>query len=208
MESRVEGRTVFVPRAGRWYTAIAVVLVLLGLASAALADGAAGLAEAWPLTAVVFGAWWLFWFPAVILTDTAVELRNPARTVVVPWGALVHVDTKYALKLVTADGGYTAWAAPAPGVWGTHTGKAEHVRYLPASTYGPGGSVRPGDMKNTDSGHAAYLVRSRWERFLDQDTHEDGDDGGPHPGATIRINGGPVLAAVLLFAAVAATLYF
>ncbi len=158
--------TVFKPRTSKVFTAVAFALTAVGLASVLVADGPAGLLAAWPLAAFAFTAWWLFWYPSVALDSAAVTLRNPLVTVSVPWAALIHVDTKYALKLITPKGSYTAWAAPAPGVWGTHAGRPEHLANLPSSSYGPQRSVRPGDLKHTDSGYAAFLVRRRWEELI------------------------------------------
>lgn len=167
MTSDVGTPTVFRPRAGVWFTAIAVIIAGGGLISEVAGDGTAGLLRGWPLIVVAFGGWWLFWYPAVIFEDRAVTLRNPLATIRVPWATLIDVDTKYALKLVTTSGSHTAWAAPAPGVWGTHAGKPEHVTNLPATSYGPGGSIRPGDLKGTDSGYTAYLARSRWQQLVE-----------------------------------------
>lgn len=165
--SSVAGATVFKARTSRWFTGLAVLVTAGGLASVVATDGPAGLLTAWPLLGIAYGGWWLFWYPAVLVAEDAVTLRNPLVTVRVPWNALIDVDTRYALKLVTPSRGYTAWAAPAPGVWGTHSGKVEHLTNLPSTSYGPGGSVRPGDLKNTDSGHAAYLVRSHWQDLVE-----------------------------------------
>ncbi|MDQ6752777.1 MAG: PH domain-containing protein [Actinomycetota bacterium] len=132
-----------------------------------LAGGVAGL-PAIPLAlAVAFAGYWLFWFPKVRLDDDGVTLVNPVRTVSVPWAALITVDTKFALKLLTPAGAYTAWAAPAPGVVGTFRAKPQDVVNLPSSSYGPGGSMRPGDLKHSDSGAAAYLIRTRWAIMIE-----------------------------------------
>ncbi|TKV29613.1 PH domain-containing protein [Arthrobacter sp. NamB2] len=163
----VAGATVFKPRTSVWFTGIAVVVALAGLVSILATEGPSGLLAGWPLASIGYLGWWLFWYPAVVLSDAAVTLRNPLATIRVPWAALIDVDTRYALKLVTPTGSFTAWAAPAPGVWGTHAGKPEHVTNLPSTSYGPGGSIRPGDLKNTDSGLAAYLVRSRWQELVE-----------------------------------------
>ncbi|GAB3545123.1 hypothetical protein GCM10027404_03110 [Arthrobacter tumbae] len=156
--------TVFRPRSSRWILAIAGVIVAVGLLASVVTSGPQALVTAAPLLAAAALAWWLFWFPAVVVGPGGVQLRNPVQTVDVPWAGLIHVDTKYALKLVTPNGSYSAWAAPAPGVRGTHAGKPEHMQNLPGTSYGAGGSVRPGDLSNTDSGLAALLVRSEWER--------------------------------------------
>lgn len=159
--------TVFKPRTAFWFTAVAVLVTLGGMVSILASEGSSGILLAAPLVGIAYLGWWLFWYPAVVLTRDTVILRNPTAVISVPMAALINVDTRYALKLVTPGGSYTAWAAPAPGVWGTHAGKPEHVTGLPATSYGAGGSIRPGDLRNTDSGHAAYLVRSRWQELVE-----------------------------------------
>ncbi|MBG6216503.1 hypothetical protein IWX75_000947 [Arthrobacter sp. CAN_A6] len=199
MSTPATGTTVFKPRTSKWFTLIAFVLVGTGLVSLVATDGPAGLLGAWPLLTVAYWAWWLFWYPTVVVDRAAVTLRNPLVTISVPWAALVHVDTKYALKLVTPRRAYSAWAAPAPGVWGTHAGKVEHLTNLPASSYGPGASVRPGDLKHTDSGYAAFLVRSRWETMIDNgELDVDQTDSAP---VDRRVNWILILPALVLLAA-------
>ncbi|WP_247826689.1 PH domain-containing protein [Arthrobacter antioxidans] len=197
--SRVAGATVFRPRTSVWFTGVAVVVALGGLATVIVEQGAAGLLTGWPLVGVAYAGWWLFWYPTVAFAEDAVTLRNPLATIRVPWSALIDVDTKYALKLVTPSGAYTAWAAPAPGVWGTHAGKPEHIRNLPSTSYGPGGSVRPGDMTNTDSGYAAYEVRTRW-----QDLVESGRIDVDDPAGVRRRWNWPCIAGALLLVAAGA----
>ena len=128
-----------------------------------------------PLLLIAFLGWQLFWMPAVVVHDGGVTLENPFRSVLVPWAALVHVDTRFALTLVTADKSYVAWAAPAPGIWGGRNAQPEDLRGLPATTYGPGQSVRPGDLKTTDSGQAARLVRARWQDLVESGALAAGD---------------------------------
>lgn len=160
---------VFKPRSGKWYAAITWILLGIGAVTSVTVDGLYGVVAAWPLLGLGYFAWWIFWYPSVHVRHDAVVVHNLLRSVTVPWPALIHVDTKFALKLVTTRGNYTAWAAPAPGIWGTHRGKPEHVRNLPESTYGPGQSIRPGDLKNSDSGAVAYLIRTRWAERAEAD---------------------------------------
>ena len=141
-------------------------MAAVGLAVTLTTAGLAGLRFVAPLALLAAGGWVLFWRPAVLVSDAGVELRNPLRSVGVPWDALAHVDTKYALTLITDHGRFAAWAAPAPGVWGARNARPEHLDGLPETTYGPARSVRPGDLKHTDSGQAAALVRSRWANAL------------------------------------------
>lgn len=196
------GPTVFKPRTSIWFTTVAVLVAGGGLMSVVLSEGPSGLLTGWPLVGVAYLGWWLFWYPAVLLTPETVILRNPVSTIHVPWASLIDIDTKYALKLVTPGGSYTAWAAPAPGVWGTHAGRPEHLTDLPSTSYGVGGSVRPGDLRNTDSGSAAYLVRSRWQELV-----ERGAVDVDAPGRVRRRpNVAPLVAAVVLVAASIVTL--
>ena len=132
-----------------------------------VAGGVPALAGAGPLLLIAYLGWLLFWRPAVVVHDAGVSLENPFRAITVPWAALVQVDTRYALTLVTPGRSYGAWAAPAPGIWGGRNARPEDLRGLPDSTYGPGNSVRPGDLKSTDSGQAAQLVRARWQQLVE-----------------------------------------
>ncbi|MHA7209076.1 PH domain-containing protein [Arthrobacter sp. MDT1-65] len=199
--SKVAGVSVFRPRTGIWFTGAAALIAVGGLVSVVASDGVAGLLRGWPLVGVAYGGWWLFWYPAVVVAADAVTVRNPLATISVPWSALIDVDTKYALKLVTPSGAFTAWAAPAPGVWGTHAGKPEHVTNLPATSYGPGLSIRPGDLKNTDSGYAAYLVRSRWQDLVESGAVDVDSPARAHRSWNVALIAGAV---VLVAGAVAA----
>lgn len=115
--------------------------------------------------AVAILAWSGLWRVAILIDDEGVELRNAVSTVVVPWAALVHVDTRFALTLVTPHGSFTSTAAPAPSRLTTMLSKrdADSVpRDVPVD-----GRIRPGDIPTTDSGAAALLVRRRWRELLD-----------------------------------------
>jgi hypothetical protein len=132
-----------------------------------VAAGPSALLGTAPLLFIAFLGWLLFWRPSVVVKDAGVTLENPYRAIEVPWDALVQVDTRYALTLMTPRKKYAAWAAPAPGIWGGRNARPEHLKGLPGTTYGPGNSVRPGDLKNTDSGIAAVLVRTRWQNVVE-----------------------------------------
>ena len=142
-------------------------MAAFGIVVTAVSAGPGALAGIAPLVLVAYLGWQLFWMPAVVVHDGGISLENPFRSVSVPWAALVHVDTRFALTLVTAEKSYTSWAAPAPGIWGGRNARPEDLQGLPATTYGPGRSVRPGDLKSTDSGQAARLVRERWDELVE-----------------------------------------
>jgi hypothetical protein len=158
---------VFKARTNKWFAWLSWLVAALGLAVTAAAGGPAALLGTGPLLLIGFLGWLLFWMPAVVIHDGGITLENPFRSVEVPWSALVNVDTRYALTLVTPARNFVSWAAPAPGIWGGRNARPEDLKGLPSATYGPGKSVRPGDLKTTDSGQAARLVRGRWEELVE-----------------------------------------
>lgn len=149
---------------------LAVVLVavaVVGVVSVGVAGGIGRLPDALPLLAVAYAAWLLFWFPKVEVDAEAVTLVNPFRTVSVGWNALIHVDTKYALTLLTPHGRYSAWAAPAPGV----VSSLRDARTSTKAEEREGGnwkSIRPGDQIGSDSGAVAHVIRTRWQAMADR----------------------------------------
>ncbi|WOF24430.1 PH domain-containing protein [Microbacterium betulae] len=123
-----------------------------------------------PWAALAAVTWAVLWQPHVRLDDEEVRLVNVLRTVDVPWPALVHVDTKYALTLHVPGRAFSATAAPAPGRMGAASARRAERR---SSGY-DGRGLRPGDLLGTDSGQAATLVRERWQRLLDAGAIETG----------------------------------
>jgi hypothetical protein len=202
-------RAVFRPMFGRVMAGAIGVLCLAALGLALKDDGARALWQVGPWLALVAGAVWAtYWRPEVAVDDGGVHVVNVLRTVDLPWPSIQRVDTKWALKLVTAYGSFTAWAAPAPG--GLATARAASrgtLRGLPESTYGPGQSVRPGDVPTSPSGAAAGEVRRRWEALRDAGHLNDPRLEFAHPPVHWHwpvIIGGPVLILIgvlgLLFA--------
>jgi len=112
-----------------------------------------------PALFVMLFVWEVLWRPSLQITDEAVTIRNPLRTIVVPWAALVHVDTKFALTLYTPGHKFAVYCAPAPGRSLTSAGRRKTTDPVPYVS----GSPRPGDLPESESGEAAQLVRSRWD---------------------------------------------
>lgn len=166
---------IFKARTNIWFAWLSWVVAAFGIVVTAVTAGPGALPGTAPLVLIAFLGWQLFWMPCVVVDDGGIRLENPFRRIVVPWAALVHVDTRFALTLVTADKSYTSWAAPAPGIWGGRNARPEDLQGLPATTYGPGKSVRPGDLKTTDSGQAAQLVRARWQELVESSQLAAGD---------------------------------
>lgn len=156
--------------------------------------------EAWrllPLPALFgFITWAAYWQPRVSVAEEGVTVQNVFHTETVPWGQIARIDTRYALTLYTAHGKVTAWAAPAPGRHSALFADRKQGEHLPESSY-VAGSVRPGDLINSESGAAAYIVRREWERLRDVDQLID--DGSPR---RIRVHTLTIAVTVVLVTAV------
>jgi hypothetical protein len=128
-----------------------------------------GLAARWAPTAALAGvaAWAVFWSPSVEVCEDGPRVRNVLTTWIVPWAAIQLIDTKYSLTLVTAERKIIAFAAPASGRLQVRRAVRSDVAHLPESTYGPGRSVRPGDLPSSPSGQIAIVLRERWQAVRD-----------------------------------------
>ncbi len=191
------------PAFGRVLAVVVAVLGLGGLASGLVADAGATWPYVPPVLLVVAWVWAAYWRPAVLVSPAGVELRNVTRTVELPWPTIQRVDTRFALTLHTAYGEYAAWAAPAPGRSRVATSGRADMADLPSSTYGPGGTVRPGDLTSSGSGQAAALVRARWEELRDAGLLDDPRLERARP--RVRWHAGTLAAIVVLIAASALT---
>jgi Bacterial PH domain len=100
----------------------------------------------------------------VIVDDSGVQVVNVFRTIHLPWPSINAVDTKWALRLYTAYGRYTAWAAPAPSVHEVLRASHQDAAHLPDDTYAADG-IRLGDLPTSPSGNAALMIRRRWQEL-------------------------------------------
>jgi hypothetical protein len=189
----------FRPAFGRVLAVVVAVLGLGGLVTGLVSDAGATWPYVAPVLLVVVWVWAAYWRPAVRVSPAGVELRNVTRTIELPWPTIQRVDTRFALTLHTAYGDYAAWAAPAPSRSRVTTAARGDVENLPGSTYGSGGSVRPGDLASTASGQAAMIVRTRWEELREAGALDDPRV--EHATPRVRWHAGTLAAIVLLIAA-------
>lgn len=125
------------------------------------------------ILAVAGAVWAVLWSPRVLVDDDGVTIVNILRRIRIPWAAVIHVDTRFALTVHTPGRTFAATAAPAPG-------QLAGLRASRSESRGAGGSertkqnVRPGDLPTTDSGRAAALIRERWARLRDAGAIEAG----------------------------------
>ena len=141
--------------------------------------------------------WVFLWAPHLRVDDEGATVANIFLDYVVPWAALIHVDTQYSLTLHTPGRRIRVTAAPAPGQLAAFRATRAEKRRLGQLT---GGDIRPGDLPGTDSGAAAEIVRDRWERLRDAGRIEAGVAESLH--VTVRVRALPVAAAVIGAAAI------
>lgn len=134
----------------------------------ALWSGAERLLWVYPGAAlgVVLG-WIALWRPYVAVSDAGVAVQNVTHRVLVPWEALVLVDTRRALSLRTPRATFTAWSAPAPGFL---TAMFATGREVNREARAAGAATRHGDLIGSDSGNAAVVIREQWRARLDAGT--------------------------------------
>lgn len=118
-----------------------------------------------------WGCWILLGAPALRIDESAVELVNIARTVRIPWSAIVDVQPGYSLTITTVRRSYHAWAAPG-GTQAASYGRLlqdEQTRlHLPlpdsaADAAAVGRLTRPGDRDLSPAARATALVRRGWK---------------------------------------------
>lgn len=173
-QSEAQSGTVFVSRFNR---ALAIVIwgLSAGLLVTTLISGGDNRALALVPSAFagLFG-WSVLWYPFVQVDGDGVRICNVLRTIDIPWAALIHVDTRYALTLYTPGHAYSAWAAPAPGRTGTTLARRAERHGRVDATPAVNGRVRPGDLLASESGQAAQIVRDRWVTLRDSGAIEPG----------------------------------
>ena len=151
----------------RFNRIVAILVWALAALVAALGMWGSEPGLAWVYPAVVlaaFLAWAALWRPGVRVDDAGVHVRNFTHSVDIPWEALIHIDTKHALTLLTPGQRFTAWSAPAPGMM---TSQIISRRPLNRESRAVGNMPRTGDLLGSDSGDAAMLVRDEWRRRVD-----------------------------------------
>jgi hypothetical protein len=141
----------------------------LALLSIFATDGVTGVIQSISVVALVcYAALMLFWFPRVEVSEEVVVIKNVLRSYRIPISAIARIDTRWALALFLPGGKrISSWSATAPGRHASIFASRDLGQHLPESTY-LAGTVRPGDLVNTDSGAAAATIRRYWEAQKDR----------------------------------------
>jgi hypothetical protein len=195
---RAPGRTVYRPVGAR--IVVAGLAVIAGWWVVDLAWrgrlGEAVVAGLWLLAALTaLGC--VFWRPAVVVDDAAVELRNVVRDVRVPWSRLEDVTTRFALTLHAGGRRHSSWAGAAPGrpsvTRRVASGGPNPAVAGPPPADGPTASR---DLA-ADSGVTAFLVEQGWRAWRDRQPAPAHPGGGP---AEVEVRWRPVLPGVAVIA--------
>lgn len=119
-----------------------------------------------PVALTMTLVWAAFYNPRIEVGEGRVILVNVLRTIEIPLACISRIDTRWALTLYCGEKRYTAWGATAPGRHTSFFATKDQGSHLPESTY-LAGTVRPGDLVNSESGAAAAYIRRLWEALRD-----------------------------------------
>lgn len=126
------------------------------------------LTKVWIYIWFAYFAWLLFWNPSIRVNESEIVINNIFRFTTLNWSSIRRIDTKYSLTLETHEGIVRAWAAPAPSRYAGFLANKSEAEHLPESSFIGNGLIRPGDLTSSDSGVAAYIIRTHWEQLRDK----------------------------------------
>jgi hypothetical protein len=175
------------------------LLLLLSLARS-WAQYPQPLSAAWVLFALAL-AWSVLVRPAVVIDVAGVTLRNLVRDVHIPWSQLDDVTTRWNLRVLAGERGYTAWAVSSQS--GRPRARSAGLR-VPSAGLPAGGSGADSRVSATSLKVTAENV-SRWIRAAKQDYDEAVALGhlSPIPDGKVRVTWVPLVVAALLMPAIA-----
>lgn len=154
-------------RSGRIMAIAGLVFAFFGITSLVIDSWLLVATKSWVYIWFAYFAWLLFWNPSVKVSEEGVVVDNIFQTHTLSWSAITRIDTKYSLSLETKDKTIRAFGAPAPSRYAGFMANKTEAEHLPESSFVGKGLVRPGDLTSSDSGVAAYVIRSHWEKLRD-----------------------------------------
>lgn len=199
MRSSQTGRAEFRPLPSRIGTGIYAAFALWWVLATLFGPKPASLLVLLPaLLSIGAALYALFWRPAVVVDENAVELRNVVRDVRVPWPALDDVESRLALTLVVGERKFSSWAAtgskrPPIVVRSTDPGRLPGVD--------PAHLTAPAVRRPTGLPAAVLLVEEAWDAWQQRSSRDPGPAAGDPDGAeqpVLRWQPLPVLAAAVL----------
>jgi hypothetical protein len=163
---KMDAQTLY-SRSGRIMASAGFVFALFGITALAIDSWLLLATKSWVYIWFAYFAWLLFWNPSVKVSDEGVVVDNIFKTHKLNWSAITRIDTKYSLTLETKERTIQAFGAPAPSRYAGFMANKTEAEHLPESSFVGKGLVRPGDLTSSDSGVAAYIIRSHWEKLRD-----------------------------------------
>ena len=147
------------PSSGITVTVVIWVIAAIILISLLFVGDGPG-SELWFIAPAVGTVGWLvwvaLWWPSVRIAGEGIEVRNPLRTVRLPWDEVRDVDSRGSLVITTSAGPVSAWAAPPNTVLGDR--RAEFVAR--ARTWRSGREYQAPDVSRRPSEpDAAEIIR-------------------------------------------------
>jgi hypothetical protein len=113
--------------------------------------------------------------PRVVVGEDAIRVENAWREHVVPWGALVDVETRFTLTLVTAQGRIHAQAAPGPsGLTARRRSPDEEIATERVGSQGPG-AVHSGHQPTSLSLALASVIRGHRRDLVEAGALDPGE---------------------------------
>ena len=155
-------------RSGRIIAVAGFIFATLGIVALAIESLDLLITSGWAFIWIGFVSWLLFWNPSIRITEDGVHVENVFTDVFLSWSSIIRIDTKYSLTLETKEKTFQAWAAPAPSRYSAFMANKTEAEHLPESSFVGKGMIRPGDLTSSDSGVAAFLIRSQWEKLRDR----------------------------------------
>ena len=154
-------------RSGRIMASAGFIFALFGITALAIDSWLLVATKSWVYIWFAYFAWLLFWNPSVKVSEEGVVVDNIFTINKLNWSAITRIDTKYSLTLETKERTIQAFGAPAPSRYAGFMANKTEAEHLPESSFVGKGLVRPGDLTSSDSGVAAYVIRSHWEKLRD-----------------------------------------
>ncbi|MCA1782666.1 MAG: PH domain-containing protein [Dermatophilaceae bacterium] len=161
------GPVVARPRTGWVFVFFTMLVTVPIFASAFMPVRSSSAAIATTAMAITVIAYIYFVAPRVVVDEEAVRVENSWRSHVVPWGAIIEVETRFNLTLVTPQGAVHAQAAPSPGGLSAMRSRPDPDRATTRVQAQRGGAVRPGDLPSSLSGSLALVIRGHWQDLVE-----------------------------------------
>lgn len=132
-------------------------------------NGVLGLLVLGAATVIVYAVGWR---PAVVADGSGVSIRNPARTIHLPWNAVTDIDATDALRVHDRSGFYRAWAVSRGGAVANTFRGAGRSRSAPAAPglSGAAGTARAqadalaAMAKQSPADYAAEMLSTIWRQ--------------------------------------------